>query len=339
MIPNHPALYPDGRMKEDPTAELQEALIAKYKTEEFQKKLYAGWHSTDDLTERHKWRQEVCMEVQRHILPQFGFEGSRRGVFASGVSCNCSHYPRRGYEIAINGQLMEWLVNPDRQESNVQPDHCSMTNWFYVPPPKEGEQPASGYHICFTHPDDDDAVFHIAQMQGVLAGAHRRMYADVYPGVDAEQWFGVLGINRSCREVLDRGSVIYHAKTLDTGVTAGYISCSFSYGGKSAQNKEEEPPHGVINHLIVLDQHRGHGVGKMLFNELLSHIEEACPSVSSDLRISVAERNTRAKDWYQRLGFAPVSDWTGHLGSPRYPVQFLSMQRRLDAGDFDDIFG
>ena len=31
--------------------------------------------------------QRVCLEVQREILPRFGFEGTRRGVFASGVCC------------------------------------------------------------------------------------------------------------------------------------------------------------------------------------------------------------------------------------------------------------
>lgn len=352
MLKGHPALYPDGRMKEDATAELQEALIAEYKTEDFQKKLYAGWHATDDLMERHKWRQEVSMEVQRHILPQYGFEGSRRGVFASGISCNCSVYSRRAEEIMNSGRLMEWLVNPDRQEASVDPDFCSMTNWIYVPPPKEGEQPASGYEISLTSEDDADAVFHIAQMQGVLAGAHQAMYKDVFPDANALQWFGVLGINRSCSEAVESGSIIYHARTKDTGVIAGYISCSCNYGGgggggarSSAREAgdeealEDDKPHGVVNHIIVLDQHRGHGVGKMLFHELLEHLAEACPSISNDLRISVAERNWRAKEWYERLGFSPVSTWQADLGAPGHSVTFLKLQRTLDGGDFDDIFG
>uniref|UniRef100_A0A7S1QK57 N-acetyltransferase domain-containing protein n=1 Tax=Alexandrium catenella TaxID=2925 RepID=A0A7S1QK57_ALECA len=345
MIPNHPALHPDGRMKEDATADLQEALIAQYRTEDFQKKLYAGWHSTDDLTERHRWRQEISMDVQQYTLPQYGFEGSRRGVFASGISCNCSHYPHRGEEIMVNGQLMEWLVNPDRQEASVDPENCTMANWVYVPPPKEGES-SCGYEVSLTRQDDENAIFHIAQMQGVLAGAHQAMYRDVYPEVNALQWFSVLGINKSSREAVESGAIIYHARTQDTGAMAGYISCSCSYGGACAssaadgeESPEESKPHGVINHIVVLDQHRGHGVGKMLFRELLDHLAEACPSVGNDLRISVAVRNGRAKEWYERLGFAPMATWEGHLGSPRHTVEFLKLQRKRDEEAFDDIFG
>mmetsp|Transcript_9982 Transcript_9982/g.23523 ORF Transcript_9982/g.23523 Transcript_9982/m.23523 type:complete len:350 (+) Transcript_9982:134-1183(+) len=332
MIPGHPALYPDGRMKEDATAALQHALIAEYAKEEFQKVLYAGWHSTDDLTEKHKWRQEVCMEIQRVILPQYGFEGSRKGVYASGISCNHSSYFARAEEIGQNGRMMEWLVNPDRQEAAVDPDLCTMTNWVYIPPPKEGERPACGYEICVTQPDDG-AIFNIAQMQGVLAGAHRAMHRDSYPEVCAKDWFKVLGLNKSVRESLEAGTLVYHARTADTGVVAGYISCTCCYGDGA-----DEKPHGKINHVVVLDQHRGHGVGKMLFTELLDHLTEACPSVSADLRINVAERNVRAKQWYERLGFAPVEDWVAYP-LPRAPVSFISMRRSLDAQDFDDLFG
>lgn len=343
MIPNHPALYPDGTIKREWVLMLQEALIAEYTQEGFQTKLYAGWYATGELHRRHEWRQTVCMEVQSVILPRYGFEGSRRGVFASGVCCNCS--PEcADIEVGRNGGFMEWLVNPDLQESGMPPGPSVMANWFFIPPPKEGEMASSGYELCVTSPDDKEAIFNIARMQGVLAGAHQAMYQDVYPALEVVEWFGVLGINKGIKEALDSGILIYHAKAVDSGRIVGYISCTLSYGdGRAREPSEEEEadderrPHGYISNLVVLDQHRGHGVGKLLFNELLDHLAQACPTVASDLRISVAERNARAKEWYERLGFAVGSHWMAMPSN--CPVRFLKMYRRLDAGDFDDLFG
>lgn len=342
MIKGHAALNPDGTMKAGPCLELQETLISHYKTEEFQKKLYAGWYATDDLSQRHKWRQHVCLTIQRDVLPQFGFEGTRAGVFASGLSCNTSRDIQGSalqVDIGQNGFMMDWLVNPDKQESGKAASwEAAMCNWFTYRTAKEGDTSSSDYQVCLTDSDDTETILNIARMQGVLAAAHHTAYQDVIPDGDPLDWFNVLGMHSNMQDCVDRGDIVYHAKALDTGRVVGYISCKVCYGDSSAkqQDLESNTPHASIGHIVVLNQHRGRGVGNSLFLELLQHLHVACSSVEGDIRISVAERNSRAKAWYQRLGFVPIEDWLSTIG--RVQVKFIKMQRRLESSDFDDMF-
>lgn len=335
IIKGHPAVHPDGTMKGSWCLDLQKSLTREYMTELFQKKLYAGWYATDEMVERHQWRQSVSLEVQCRILPEFGFEGNRKGVFASGVSCcssldiACGPYAQ---EIPRYTAFMSWLVNPDMQEMGLDPG-VAINNWSYAPESllKEGDGPKEAYEVCQTRPGDDEVIFCIGRCQGVLAGAHQATYKDVCPDITHQDWFRVLGVDQSTEDVLDRGVIIYHAKSCSTGRIAGYISCTCHYGADAGAES-----YATVNNIIVLPQHRGRGVGTQLFNELLAHLEQACPSVMGDLRISVARRNSRAMEWYQRLGFAEFDDWTAIIGS--YKVEFAKMQRKLDASDFDDLF-
>jgi len=229
---------------------------------------------------------------------------------------------------------MSWLVNPDIQELGLDPG-IAPNNWSYHPEVllTEGDGPNEDneYEICQTCPDDEEAIFCIGRCQGVLAGAHQATYKDVYPDIQQQGWFRVLGVDESTQDALDRGVIIYHAKAMATGRIAGYISCTCHYG-----NCRDAESHATVNNIVILPQHRGRGVGSKLFNELLAHLEQACPSVMGDLRISVARRNSRAFQWYQRLGFAEFSDWTANVDG--HKIEFVKMQRKLDTSDFDDLF-
>jgi len=93
---------------------------------------------------------------------------------------------------------------------------------------------------------------------------------------------------------------------------------------------QDEGPHMKINHVVVLPGHHGRGVGRLLFEDLLSHLGKASPA-TSDLRLSVVERNLKATAWYLKLGFSIVDAKPTHLSTLKLghvPVVFLEMQRR-----------
>jgi len=92
----------------------------------------------------------------------------------------------------------------------------------------------------------------------------------------------------------------------------------------------EQGPHTKINHVTVLPDHAGRGVGRLLLEGLLMHLGKGSPAVS-DLRLSVVERNSRAISWYLKLGFSIVRWSVAHLSTLKLghvPVVFLEMQRR-----------
>lgn len=320
-------------MKPSWCLKLQQELMEEYLKEEFQLKLSAGWHATDETIEKHEWRQRVCLEIQSQVLPKYGFKGTRQGVWASGKSCEAMYCPDEDRLIEINNNylFMNWLTNPDDVESGLAHGLGSQ-NKYFRPSPKEGEAHASGYRIVVTQPEHDQAIFDIAHCQGALAGAHQTTYKALYPQIELTQWFGPLGC-KSVREALDRGVLVLHAEVHETGRVVGYISCTCFYGGSGG---EDTGPFANINNIVVLKQHRGKGVGKMLYDELMEHLNEACPSVMKDMRICVAERNSRAKDWYERLGFVEFDRWTVFPNA--CAVEFIKMQRKMDVDDFDDIF-
>uniref|UniRef100_A0A7S2NHI8 N-acetyltransferase domain-containing protein n=1 Tax=Alexandrium andersonii TaxID=327968 RepID=A0A7S2NHI8_9DINO len=337
-IPHHQCLERWGGMKPTWCVRLQEELMEEYSKEEFQMKLSAGWHATDETVEKHAWRQKVCLEVQSQVLPKYGFYGTRQGVWASGKACSIMHCPDqdRLNEINNNYCFMNWLTNPDDVESD-RPHGFETSNYAFRPSPKEGDAHVNGYRIVVTQPEHDMAIFDIAHCQGALAGAHQSTYSSLYPQIELPQWFGPLGC-KSIREALDRGVLILHAEVAETGRAVGYISCTCLFGGASKSNGDEDAsgPLVNINNIVVLKQHRGKGVGKMLYDELMEHLHEACPSVCNDMRICVAARNDRAKDWYERLGFVEYDRWTVFPNG--CPVEFIRMQRSMDGDDFDDIF-
>jgi len=186
---------------------------------------------------------------------------------------------------------------------------------------------AGGYKVQVTQLDDDRAITGIARCQGSLAGAHQALYKPQCPKLEQEQWFGILGFRDGILDALESGVLILHAEATNTGEIVGYISCGCNYGD-AGTGKHEGGPHAQIHHITVLPEHRGRGVGRMLFKELLSHLQEASPSVTSDLRISVVEMNTEVISWYQRLGFEEVEDWTVYPNN--YPVRFINMRLQRD---------
>lgn len=333
MIRGHHALTADATLRLPETICLQEELMEEYSKEEFQMKLYAGWYATDDIIERHKWRQAVCMEVQRPIFPKYGFEASRRGVAASGYACRTpEHGLYRDGEITRNYVFMDWLINPDAQEKGLPPG--STSNYHCTPATQEGDIPSSGYHIFPVRVDDEEAIRGVARCQGALAGAHQAVYKELCEDLEVQDWFHVLGCG-NVHDALERGVLILAAISADTRRVAGYISCTCSYG-TTGSGEHSDGPFAHINNLVVMSQHRGHGVGKMLFDELSVHLSETSASVLNDMRIGVAEKNSRAKDWYQRLGFSVIGT-SEVLGRNR--VKILKLQRKMDTSDFEDMFG
>lgn len=111
--------------------------------------------------------------------------------------------------------------------------------------------------------------------------------------------------------------------------------------GRAAQPAEDgelgfgefSGPNATIGHIAVLEEHRGRGVGGMLFEGLVAHLKEAFPCAAVDLRINVVELNARAIEWYRRLGFLPVDLWVRRFSvkNSLVPVVFLTMQRREDS--------
>mmetsp|Transcript_27166 Transcript_27166/g.78272 ORF Transcript_27166/g.78272 Transcript_27166/m.78272 type:complete len:288 (-) Transcript_27166:141-1004(-) len=286
------------------------------------------------MVEKHEWRQKVCLDIQSIILPNYGFQGSRKGVWASGEACRIMRHtdPQVGWEVHGNYLTMNWLTNPDCVESDLPPNQY-LQNYFCRPSPGEGEGAASGgYRIRLAQPEHDNAIFDIAHCQGALAGAHQAMYKEEYPNLELTQWFGPLGC-KSVRDALDRGVLVFYAEAVETGRVAGYISCTCVFEGA---DKEDAGAHANISNIVVLKHHRGHGVGKMLYDGLMEHLSEACPSVIGDMRISVAEKNVFARGWYERLGFAAMDRWTVYPSNCR--VDFIKMQRSMDGSDFDDLF-
>jgi len=91
---------------------MQHELISGFATEQFQRKLHAGWCAAGDQIERLRWKQQVCLEVQGPVISQYGFESSRRGVVASTQAFTPLAADK---EILWHNDIISWLVDPDLQ--------------------------------------------------------------------------------------------------------------------------------------------------------------------------------------------------------------------------------
>merc|ERR1712118_630292 len=84
--------------------------------------------------------------------------------------------------------------------------------------------------------------------------------------------------------------------------------------GISKKQADATRPWAHINHLTVLPEHRGRGVGKMLYREMLAFLaaDRGWPGsgVLADLLISAVECNSEVLAWYERLGFEEYSRTT-----------------------------
>lgn len=316
-----PAVAPVQLTREEEVA-FQEELIAGYSEASFFPRLHKAWYSADDMIERMRLRQQVCMEVQAPVLGRYGFEPSPKGVAQS------AHYlgKSRDPEILFNNLLLTWMCKPDDQVATLRPSS-------FIPHAAPEEH---GYRVAVTGLGDDAAICGIERCRGQMALAHQRLYKPVYPGVNQDQWMKALG-SEGIRKDLEKGTIVLHAALEASGAVVGYISCSCFYSDAgSPAGESEEGPYAKINHISVLPDHQCHGVGRLLFDELLQHLHHVSPSVTNDLRLNVVELNGRAQAWYRRLGFFVVQLWMRRLNSGSFsvPVAFMQMQRRgADAGD------
>lgn len=94
---------------------------------------------------------------------------------------------------------------------------------------------------------------------------------------------------------------------------------------------ETTGPHANIKHFVVRPEFQSHGIARLLYDKMVSHISSISRCLTADIRLCVAELNVRAVAWYFRLGFAIVDVEVARLNTLKLgqiPVVFLKMQRR-----------
>jgi len=158
---------------------------------------------------------------------------------------------------------------------------------------------------------------------GVLAGQGKWLEAKIVSSADGRR----SGIARFC--IAGPGSMVVRFKP--SGETEFRRDMLASRVG-AARPGQEEGPHVKINHVVVLPSHNGRGVARLLFEELVTLLGKG--PATSDLRLSVVERNPRAISWYFKLGFSIVEQQLAHISTLKHghvPVVFLEMQRRRGA--------
>lgn len=93
---------------------MQDRLITGYMTEDFQGNIWqALGNAGGDALKEAKARQECCMQVQKEVLPDFGFEATREGVAAStkAFTPELNNHP----VIAARNAVMQYLISPEEQ--------------------------------------------------------------------------------------------------------------------------------------------------------------------------------------------------------------------------------
>ncbi len=80
---------------------------------------------------------------------------------------------------------------------------------------------------------------------------------------------------------------------------------------------------GHLGRLYVGPQHWGRGIGGRLYQAAIDHLTEAGFSQAT---LWVLERNTRARGWYERLGWEP----TGARKTVYAPASIDDIRYRLD---------
>lgn len=314
-------------------------LIEGYKTDDFQRRLHAGWYATTNNVERLKVRQKLCFEVQAPIISKFGFEASRKGVAQSVVVWR--NDPKCVSDEQLNHKMgvVSWLVDPDIQALEPRGPSGMMNSFsmqYDVAAHRSVESevaaPMCEYKVCITDAEDDAAVKGVATCQGTIAGAHQALYKHIFPDLDGHDWFTVLGCRENIPDTLDFGTVIIHAEVVGTGQVVGYIAVTRDFGdtggtGANATLAEDSSGFTQINHIVVLPEHRKRGLGKRLFAELLDFLQATSPRLASDLRLSVVELNQEAREWYRRLGFIEVEEDEAIAYPGNCPVKFIAMRR------------
>mmetsp|Transcript_73104 Transcript_73104/g.174195 ORF Transcript_73104/g.174195 Transcript_73104/m.174195 type:complete len:371 (+) Transcript_73104:89-1201(+) len=193
---------------------------------------------------------------------------------------------------------------------------------------------SQGYGARVVRADTADRFLRrLEKLQVCFAKEHRRLYKATYPRITWRQWFDAL----SCGDIemyLNKGVRLVAAVEGASNKAVGYVSCIRVESQREGSSSSKA--HLKINHVIVSEQHRGKGVGRLLFNRLIEEMERDCPDAVGDLRIIVLEFNVLALTWYWRLGFVVNGIHVGgqklQSDGEQHPVVYLHMQRRSTAG-------
>lgn len=135
------------------------------------------------------------------------------------------------------------------------------------------------------------------------------------------QWAAALGCG-SVDGYLQDGLVFIYARECSTGEVSGYV-CATYLGPKNSGC--DQLPVYWVNHLVVLPQHRGRAVGKLLLAEV---VRTFGPRSDYSLQLLALDCNAPALRWYWHLGFVITGARRGQVGG-RHKVVYLEM--RLDS--------
>lgn len=162
----------------------------------------------------------------------------------------------------------------------------------------------------------------IEQCQEALCQHSLEVYSAWYPDLTLEDWWCALSCGR-LKEVLAAGVFILRAEELCSGTTIGYISACRRFEGAGFH----------INHLVVLPEHRGQGVGRSLLDALIRRFQRSAAGLSCEVRLGTTELNGHVTDWYKRYGFSVDRLYVQHLGkTQRCPVVYFEMALRSCTG-------
>jgi ribosomal protein S18 acetylase RimI-like enzyme len=100
------------------------------------------------------------------------------------------------------------------------------------------------------------------------------------------------------------------------------IACRRVVGVVLAGPDPEEPALGHLARLYVEPAHWGHGLGTQLYNAAMGDLADRG---FRDATLWVLEGNTRARRWYERLGWAP----TGKRKTTYAPAGIEDLQYRV----------
>jgi len=146
------------------------------------------------------------------------------------------------------------------------------------------------YEIWTTNPENSAAIDGIRRNQHEFAAHHKSVCANLHMGYN--DWLQTLSCG-SVKEYIGRGVVVLRAVVVNATKKSSDVVGYISGDAKAA--------HLHLNHFVVLPQHRGRGVGRLLFDAFLTHYGN-----TRDIKLEVYLGNDAAYDAYAAWGFRPV---------------------------------